>query len=941
MNKEKKKLLLIDGNAIIHRAYHALPPLTTKKGELVNAVYGFASTLLNVINKFKPDYILATFDLKAPTFRHKEFADYKATRVKAPDELYAQIGRVKELVRAFNIPIYEKEGFEADDIIGTLVRQSEMSEEDIENIIVTGDLDTLQMIGPKTKVYTMRRGISDAVEYDEGKVMERYGLLPKQLTDFKGLRGDPSDNIPGVKGIGEKTAAELLKKYGTLENVYRNIAEIKGATREKLERDKTNAILSKKLGTIETKSPVELDIEKTKTHDFDRKKVIEFFNELNFFSLIKRLPDSNLSPSLPLSRGGSEGGVVDFKFELIIEDKVDEFIKLLSEQKEIAIYLRTTGPASTHGDKSTRGGDKSYSSNLLGIAFSWKTGRAAYLPRIKNYDLRIKNIFEDENIKKIGYDLKYVYEVLKKYDIKLEGANFDIMLAAYVLNPGGKVEFKNVVLEELGEEISGKEKSGQLGLEVESEEAIAQKICRAADHIFKLRQIYEKKIKKISNEQKAFQHPSPRLSKPGTGGQAVLPSTEERGNLEYVFNQIEMPLCKILAEMEMDGIKLNDVIFKGISEKIGSNIENLEKNIHHLAGEQFNINSPKQLAEVLFGELKLPTEEIKKTKTGFSTASSELEKLRGKHKIIEKIEEYRELFKLKTTYLDVLPDLADKKSRLHTTFNQAVTATGRLSSSDPNMQNIPVKSDLGQLLRTAFVAEEGWKLISADYSQIDLRAVAHVSGDKKLIEAFHRGDDIHKITAAQIYKVSISQVTEKMRRSAKALNFGVIYGMSVFGFSQAAGIERDEAKKFIDEYMEKFSGVAKYIRDTKEFAKKNGYVETEIGRRRYIPEINSPNFQVQNAGERMAINMPIQGLAADVMKLAMISIHANLVQIKSELNPNDIKMILQVHDEIILEVKENLSEEVSKKVKEIMENVYKLKVPLVVNAKIGDNWGEI
>lgn len=930
MSKNSKKLLLIDGNAIIHRAYHALPPLTTKKGELVNAVYGFASTLLNVINKFKPDYILATFDLKAPTFRHKEYKEYKATRVKAPDELYAQIERVKELVRAFNIPIYEKEGFEADDIIGTLARQSEDTKDihgdkiDIENIIVTGDLDTLQLINKKTKVYTMRRGLSDAVEYDEGKVMERYGLLPGQLPDFKGLRGDPSDNIPGVKGIGEKTAAELLKKYGTLENVYRNIAEIKGATREKLERDKTNAILSKKLGTIETKSPAELDMEKTKTHNFDRKKVVDLFSELNFFSLIKRLPDSQgLTLEGERLNLESKSGVADFKFELITEDNIDEFIKLLNGQKEIAIYLRTTG-------------DKYYNSDLLGVAFSWKTGRAAYLPRIKNYDLRIKNILENENIKKIGYDLKYVYEILKKYDIKLEGANFDIMLAAYVLNPGGKIEFKNIVLEELSEEISGKEKSGQLGLEVESEEAIAQKICRASDYIFKLKNIYGEKIKKISSEQKAFQRSS-----------LTLPSTGERGNLEYVFNQIEMPLSGILAEMEMDGIKLNDVIFKGISEKIGSNIENLEKNIHQLAGEQFNINSPKQLAEILFVKLKLPADEIKKLKTGFSTASAELGKLREKHKIVEKIEEYRELFKLKNTYLDVLPDLADKKSRLHTTFNQAVTATGRLSSSDPNLQNIPIKSDLGQLLRTAFVAEDGRKLISADYSQIDLRAVAHVSGDKKLIEAFRRGDDIHKITAAQIYKVSVSQVTEKMRRSAKALNFGVIYGMSVFGFSQAAGIERDEAKKFIDEYMEKFSGVAKYIRETKEFAKKNLYVETEMGRRRYIPEINSPNFQVQNAAERMAINMPIQGMSADIVKLAMLKIAEFYKN-----NPN-IRLLLQVHDEIILEVKEparnathsvaggEYAEEVAEKVKEIMENVYKLKVPLVVDVKIGDNWGEI
>ena len=902
MSKQIKKLLLIDGNAIIHRAYHALPPLTTKKGELVNAVYGFASTLLNVINKFQPDYILATFDLKAPTFRHKEFAEYKATRVKAPDELYAQIERVKEVVRAFNIPIYEKEGFEADDVIGTMVRQSEENPPagGVENIIVTGDLDTLQLVSPKTKVYTLRRGITDTVIYDADAVEKRYGLVPDQMIDYKGLRGDPSDNIPGVKGIGEKTATELLKKYKTLEGVYASIAEIKGAVHDKLEKDKMQAFMSKKLATIVKNVPMELKFEDAVTHDFDRQKIVGLLQELNFFSLIKRLPQNDANPQINANQriANESLGVIDFKFGLITEDKLDEFIKLLSEQKEVAIYLRTTG-------------DKYYNSDLLGISFSWKTGRAAYLPRIKNYDLRIKNILENESIKKIGYDLKYVYEVLKKYDIKLEGANFDIMLAAYVLNPGGKIEFKNIVLEELGEEIFGKEKSGQLGLEVESEDAVAQKICRASDYIFKLKGILEEKIEKISSEQ------------------------NKNNNLEHVLKNIEMPLVEILAEMEMNGIRLNPVIFQGISENIKNKIENLEKGIYKIAGTTFNINSPKQLAEILFVRLKIPTADIKKGKTGYSTAAGELLKLRKESKIIEKIEDYRELFKLKTTYLDTLPELTDENSRIHTSFNQAVTATGRLSSSDPNLQNIPIKTELGQLMRTAFVAEDGYKLVSADYSQIDLRAVAHVSGDKKMIETFLKGEDVHRATAAEINKVSLSQVTEKMRSSAKALNFGVIYGMSVFGFSEAAGIERDDAKKFIDAYMEKFSGIAKYMRDTKGFAKKNLYVETEMGRRRYIPEINSPNFQMQNAAERMAINMPIQGMSADIVKLAMLAVSTNY-----ESNTN-IRILLQVHDEIILEVKEEIAEEVAKKVKEIMENVYKLKVPLVVDVKIGDNWGEI
>jgi DNA polymerase-1 len=470
-------------------------------------------------------------------------------------------------------------------------------------------------------------------------------------------------------------------------------------------------------------------------------------------------------------------------------------------------------------------------------------------------------------------------------------------------------------------------------LEIESEEAIAQKICRAADYIFKLKQIYEKKIETISAEQKSAD------------------SRREDKNLETVFKNIELPLIDILARMETDGIKLNPIIFKGISEKIDKKIENLEKNIYDLADSQFNINSPKQVGEILFEKLKLPTVNIKKLKTGFSTASGELAKLSKEHKIIEKIEEYRELFKLKTTYLDTLPEYMDKNHRVHTNFNQAVTATGRLSSSDPNLQNIPIKTDLGQLIRTAFVAEKGWRLISADYSQIDLRVVAHVSEDKKMIETFYKGEDIHRMTAAEINKVTLSQVTETMRKKAKALNFGVLYGMSVFGFSESAGIEREDAKKFINEYMEKFSGVARYIRETKEFVKNNLYVETELGRRRYIPEINSPNFQVANAAERMAINMPIQGMTADIMKVAMIKID-EYFKSNPDARPvksgeagaeqfNGVKMILQIHDEIIFEAKEEVAETVGEKVKEIMENVYKLKVPLVVKIKTGDSWGEI
>lgn len=910
-NKLTKKLILIDGNAIIHRAYHALPPLTNKKGELLNAVYGFASTVLSVIDKFQPDYIIATFDLAGPTFRHKEFADYKATRVKADQALYDQIPRVKEVVAAMGIPIIEKEGFEADDVIGTIAKYTEENPPagGIKNIIVTGDLDTLQLVSDKTEVYTMRRGLTDSVLYDEAGVFGRYQLKPVQLIDFKGLRGDPSDNIPGVKGIGEKTAIELLKKYETLEKTYENLADIKGATKDKLERDKAAAIQSKRLATIERNVPVEINLESAFVHEFDREKLVKLFQELNFYSLIKRIPGSDANPSdggLNLhvnatnNTSDGNGGVKDFKYEYITENKIEEFMKLLGEQKEIAIKINSKG-------------EKILEKEILGVAFSWKAGRAGYIEyREISYPL-IKKILSDENIKKTGYDLKQDLEMLSLYGIDMAGEFFDVMLSAYVLSPGGKIEFENLVLEELGEEMnpSAGGKKGQLGLAIDPPEEIAKKYCTLADYILKLKNSHETKIGKISADQ------------------------GEKNNLQKVFCELEMPLVPVLAQMETNGVKLNKIIFKGISEKIDDRIVSLEKSIYEMAGEQFNINSPKQLTDILFNKLKLPTFDIKKGKTGYSTASGELKKLESEHKIIAKIEEYREIFKLKTTYLDALPLLIQKDNRVHTSFNQAVAATGRLSSSDPNLQNIPIRTELGQLLRVAFEAEKGWKLVAADYSQIDLRVLAHVSHDKKMIELFHAGEDIHKATAAEINKVTLSQVTQTMRRRAKELNFGVIYGMGTFGFSQRTGISRDDAKKFIDAYFEKFEGVAKYMRDTKVFAKEKGYVETEVGRRRYIPEINSPNFQVQNSAERMAINMPIQGMSADIVKLAMIKVFEDYKN-----NP-DVKLILQVHDEIILEVKEELAEEVAKRVKEIMESVYVLKVPLIVDVKAGDNWGEV
>ena len=917
MKNSSKRLILLDGNAIIHRAFHALPPLTTKSGELVNAVYGFTSTLLSVIENFKPDYVACSFDLAAPTFRHEQFEQYKATRSKAPDELYSQIPLVKEVVKTFNIPIYEKAGFEADDVIGTLSRQA--TESEIETIVVTGDMDTLQLVSPFTKVYAMRRGISDSVMYDEEKVFERYGLKPNQIIDYKGLRGDPSDNIPGVKGIGEKTAIALLQAHQTVEGVYAEIDSIKGAIKEKLVRDKANALLSKELATIHLHAPVKLDLDEAKIHDFDREKLVSLFGKLNFYSLVKRLPSSNVQTTQANTEKNSDGvhpvksstgrgaeqfdGVKDFKYEIVAEKNFSNFLEELAKQTSVAMSVETSSENKT---------------DIIGIAFSWKAGRASFVSASLEILEKLKPVLEKNSLTKIGYDLKHIYKLFLKQNIELSNLDFDVMIAAYLLNPGTGVKFETLILEEFGEEVNFEEKKkGQLSLVEQTVDLkeISFKLCQKADYAFKLKQVLTQKIQAISNEQTAAK---------------LVDKT-----LWQLFAEIEMPLVKILAEMEHQGIKINTLIFSGISQKITLTLKNLEKSIYELAGTSFNINSPQQLASILFEKMQLPTFNIKKTKKGFSTAAPELEKLHKEHKIIGKIEQYRELFKLKTTYLDALPKLIDEKSRLHTTFNQAVTATGRLSSTEPNLQNIPTKTDLGHLLRTAFVAEDDCTLIGADYSQIDLRAVAHVSGDQKLIEAFHRGDDIHKITAAQVYKVTPSQVTDTMRRNAKALNFGVIYGMSSFGFSQSAKISREEAQKFINEYMEKFSGVAKYMKDTRESARTNGYVETLLGRRRLMPEINSANFQIANAAERTAINMPIQGLAADLVKLAMIKIQAFF-----EGNP-DVKMLLQIHDEIILEVKKEKAQEIAQKIKELMESAYKLSVPLVVNVEIGESWGEI
>jgi DNA polymerase-1 len=805
---EKKKFILIDAYALIHRAYHALPPLTTKSGELINAVFGFSSILIKVLQKIRPDYVAAAFDAPEPTFRHEEYKGYKATRPEAPPDLYIQVPRVKEVLEALKIPVYEKSGYEADDIIGTIAKK--LRGKNIEVLILTGDMDTLQLVGGNVKVYTPKRGLSDEVIYDERKIAERFeGLKPEQMVDFKGLKGDPSDNIPGVRGIGEKTAITLLNKFGTIEKLYGAIAGgktegISPSVLEKLEIGKDAAYFSKKLSTLKLNVPLKFSLKENKFGEFNKEKPIELFRNLGFISLINRLPASWRGKS-----GGQEQGT-------------------LAMPPSISIKGR------------------------------------------------------------IGYDFKSFIKTPAGKKMITSSGDFDVMIAAYVLNPGERdYSLEKLSLREFG--------------------AVLPK----AEAVSRLAPIFKNRL--IETE------------------------------TEKVFREIEMPLIPVLAKMEFLGIKVDGKKLKDLKGKIEKELSGLEKEIYKLAGEKFNINSPQQLAEILFIKLKIPGTRaggrIKKTPGGApSTEASELEKLRPRHKIIDYILKYRELAKLKSTYTDSLIELIDEKGRIHTIFNQTGTASGRLSSQDPNLQNIPARGTWGDEIRKSFIAEKGFKMVSIDYSQIHLRIIAALANDEKMMDAFKKGLDIHKFTAAEINNVSIGKVTKEMRFAAKALNFGIIYGIGAQSFAESAGISREKAQRFMDEYLKDFSGVARYIEKLKAEARKRGFTTTFFGRRRYLPEIHSPNPMLRSQAERIAINMPIQGLEADIMKKAMIEIDD---WIKSENLSNSVKMLLQVHDELLFEVKKDFVKEATVKIIEIMENVIKLKVPIVAEAKIGDNWGEL
>ncbi len=724
------KLVLIDSNALVHRAFHALPPLTSPKGMVINAVFGFSSVLIKMIKEIKPDYIVATFDLAGPTFRHEQFEQYKAKRVKAPQELYDQIPLVKQVLEGFGIPIFEKQGYEADDLIGTIATRAK-KEKDLQIIITTGDLDTLQLVDDdKVVVFTLRKGVQDTIIYDEKAVRERYGLDPRQLSDYRGLKGDPSDNIPGVPGIGEKTGAKLIQDYGSLEKLYENLDKLPEKLAEKLRINKDQAYFSKQLSIIVTDLDVDFSLARATWRDHaDVGKLEKLFTDFGFKSLVKRLHEINLAVE-PLNS----------------EPAVQPLTQPTLEQQ-----------------------------------FS---------------DLGMQNVYE----------------------------------------------------------------------------------------------------------------------------------------------KFEKPLTPILADMQKWGIKIDTKMLAKLLVSTNRELEKLEKEIYRLSGMTFNINSPSQLGEVLFNNMGI-IGKVRKTGGGaLSTAAPELEKLREDNPIIDLILQYRELQKLKTTYIEPFPALVAADGRIHTTYDQAGAVTGRLSSRNPNLQNIPIRTELGQEFRKAFIAEDGYVLLSLDYSQIDLRVVAHIAKDEKMIAAFRNGEDIHTRTASEVFDVPPEQVTKEMRRQAKALNFGIIYGMGATGFARSAGVDRNRAREFIDAYLKEFKGVAAYMEATKQQAHRDGYVETLFGRRRVIPEITSTMPQLQAAGERMAINMPIQGTAADIMKLAMIKVYDYL---KKNYSSDDARMLLQIHDELVFEVKKDLIQKLAPKLKEIMEQVYQFDVPIVVDVKAGPNWQDM
>lgn len=912
---KKERLVLVDGNALFHRAYHAVPHLTNKDGEPTNAVYGFANIMIKMMNDLKPKYVVVCWDKSSKTFRKELYADYKATRKTMDNELRVQIPFVKELVGALNLPFVELDNYEADDIIGTFVEQSK----DYETIVVTGDKDELQLIDENTKIYMLRKGFSETQIYGLEEMMETYGLTPKEFIDLKALQGDSSDNIPGVPGVGPKTAVDLIQKYGSLDGVYENLGDLKGKLKERLEENKELAYLSYKLSTIVRDAPVTLDLKHATLNQVDRQALHELFMRLNFKSLLNKLPaemagpepNKNNDPSL-FGDGGEQGGVRErahlknVKYNSVTtQTELDVLVKKLGTKTMIAVDTETTSV-----DVMT--------ANLVGISLSAKAGEAYYIPvghkvgtqlPLKDVLEAVRPLLEDPKIGKVGHNIKYDYQILKQAGIHLGPIAFDTMVASFLLNPAARTQgLGDLAYGELGvemipiEELIGSKGKDQKSFDMAEIDVATQYAAEDADITWRL---YEKLAPQIRKE-----------------------------DFEEIAQKTEWPLIPVLGDMELNGIELDVPFLEKFNKVISKDILTLQEKIWKLAGSTFNISSPNQLQDILFNRLELPTQGVKKGKTGYSTAAPELERLRGQHKIIDEISQYRELTKLKSTYVDALPlQVSETDGRVHTSFNQTIAQTGRLSSINPNLQNIPVRTPIGREIRKAFVAPQGRVLVSADYSQIELRVAAALAKDEGMIKTFKEGIDLHQQTAAELYDVKLEDVTKDQRSAAKTINFGVLYGMSAHGLTVATGMLHEESTAFIKRYFEVRPKLKQYIEDTKAFAREHEYTATLLGRKRPCPEINSKNHMIAAAAERMAVNVPIQGTAADIYKLAMIALAPKL--------DDDSKLLLQIHDELIVETSKEKAEEVAAIMKKTMEDAYDLGLPLAVDVEIGKNWGEL
>jgi DNA polymerase I len=962
-------LVLIDGHSLAFRAYHALPmEMAAPSGELTNAVFGFAQMLLNVLRDRQPEYVVVAFDV-GRTFRHDMYGDYKGHRERTPHELETQVERIQQVLGALNIPVVTREGYEADDVLSTLARQAEA--QGVNSLIVTGDRDILQIVDAHITVLTSGRRFSDIILYTPEAVQERYGLLPEQLVDYKALIGDKSDNIPGVRGVGEKGATALLQKYGTLEELYAHLDEVTPErTKRALEEGRADAELSHQLGQIITDVPIKLDLSAARRRGYDRERVIALFQDLAFRSLVERLPEAGEQaghktepgPAAPHPTGeagpseaGPSGASPNGAAGAGGEEQPGEQMALFTSEEVGPSEARTAPETTAAGenpylvvtDEATLGqiaarlaaapmiafdtestGIDPHSADIVGLAVAWDRtpDSAAYIPlrhpdaNLLSWDVvraALQPVFRDERIAKVAHNASYDLSMIARHGLEVRGKLVDTMIAEWLIDPGSRtLGLKDLAWTRLHVEMTpitqliGKGKN-QITMDLVPVAQAAP--YAAADAAMTLRL-----------------------------ADVVLPELPERG-LTFLFEQVEMPLVPVLAGMEAAGIRVDVPYLKRMSVELTARLQQLERQICEIAGYVFNINSTQQLSDVLFGKLALPAEGLKKTQAGnFSTAADVLEGLRGKHEIVDLILEQRQLSKLLGTYVDALPALVNPRTgRIHTSFNQTGAETGRVSSNTPNLQNIPIRSDVGREIRRAFVADEGNLLLSADYSQVELRILAHISGDKNLLAAFARGEDIHTSAAAAVYGVSLSQVTKQQRSVAKMMNFATAYGVSAYGLSQQSGLSRGDAEAFMARYFETYPGIRDYLSNTKGFAYEHGYVETLLGRRRYFPVLKTTGsgqraYVARQAAERAAINHPVQGTAADIIKIAMPQLYNALRD-----GGYQARMLLQVHDELVLEVPQGELAAVARLTCQIMEGAYDLRAPLRVDLEGGPNWCDL